>query len=120
MREHELLPPASPLPTPTPGPALTLGSGPAQVQGDRLPGPRAPSHLRPCYATNAAQAEGRLPREVVGGQPVVVHDREQHAGAAAAARLCGHGAASGGRSSEPGSGWTGAQGLLGAGRDTHK
>lgn len=86
---------------PHPGPALTLGSGPAQVQGDRLPGSRAPSHLRPCYATNAAQAEGRLPREVVGGQPVVVHDREQHAGAPAAARLCRHRAAGGGRSSEP-------------------
>lgn len=48
----------------SPGPPLTLGSGPAQVQGDGLPGPHASSHLGP---HNATQAEGRLPGEVIRG-----------------------------------------------------
>lgn len=85
-----LAPPCRPRPA---GSSLTLGSRPAQVQRDRLAGPRAPSHLGPRDAANAAQAQGCLPREVVGGQPVMVHDGEQHAGATAAAGLCWHGAA---------------------------
>lgn len=76
-----------------PGSPLTLSSGPAQVQGDGLPSPRAPPHLGPHDAANAAQAECCLPCKVVGGQPVVIHDREEHTGSAAAAHLCWHGAA---------------------------
>lgn len=48
--------PASPQNHRPPGPPLTLGSGPAQVQGDGLPSPRASAHLGPHNATNAAQA----------------------------------------------------------------
>ena len=77
------------------GSSLTLGSRPAQVQDDRLAGPCTPSHLGPRDTANAAQAQGCLPRKVVGRQPVMVHDGEQHAGATAAAGLCGHGAAGG-------------------------
>ena len=114
QRQPRLAPPSTP---PPPRPSLTLGSGPAQVQGDRLPGPRAPSHLGPRDAANAAQAQGCLPREVVGGQPIVVHDGEQHAGAPAAAGLCGHGAGGGG------GGWWSPGTLLlapdGQGREGH-
>lgn len=44
----------------------------------------------PCDATDTAQAKGCFPSKVIGGQPVVVHNREQHTGPAAAACLCRH------------------------------
>lgn len=46
--------------------------------------------MRPCDATDATQTKGCFPSKVIGGQPVVVHNREQHAGPAAATRLSRH------------------------------
>lgn len=48
--------------------------------------------MRPCDATDTTQAKGCFPSKVIGGQPVVVHNREQHTGPAAAACLRRHGA----------------------------
>lgn len=46
--------------------------------------------MRPCDATDTTQAKGCFPSKVIGGQPVVVHNREQHTGPAAAACLRRH------------------------------